>query len=62
MTRDERKVRKALATFPTTEFQRVAAIILVQVNGLDNALEYIEKIKRANGPAIGEQLEMELNA
>jgi len=60
MTRDEMKVRKALATFSTTEFQRVAAIILVRINGLDNALEYVGKIKRSNGPAIGEQLKMEL--
>jgi len=61
MTRDERIVRKALAQIPTTEFQRVAAILLVRINGLDNALEYIEQIKRTNGPAIGEQLRMELD-
>lgn len=47
MTKDAAKLRKALNTIKDlTAFEEVAARILLQVNGIDNALEYVEGIKQ----------------
>jgi len=47
MTKDERKLLKALNSLPfVTGFQVKAAYILLQINGLDNALQYVKALRQ----------------
>ena len=45
--RDKTKLKKALNKVPNlTSFELTAAKILLLVNGIENALEYVEGIKK----------------
>ena len=53
MTRDEGKLLKALQGLPyVTEFQVHAAYILLQINGIDNALEYVNALREGIQPIL----------
>jgi len=53
MTRDERRLLEALKSLPhVTEFQAHAAYVLLQVNGIDNALEYVDRLRQGIQPTL----------
>ncbi len=53
MTRDQRRVLRALRTIPQcTQFHISAAFILLNVNGLQNALDYVEAVRNAQQPQL----------
>lgn len=46
MTRDERRVAKALKEAKSSQIEIRMAFILLAVNGLDNALGYVERARQ----------------
>ena len=48
MKQDKTLLKKALKKAQANEWQQRAAFILLNVNGIDNALEYVLGLKEAN--------------
>lgn len=46
MKRNKTTLKKALKKVPANGWQQRAAFILLHVNGIDNALEYVSGLKR----------------
>lgn len=48
MIKNKTKLQKALKAATATTWQTKAALILLKVNGVENALRYVKQINRRN--------------